>query len=388
LSVTDFAFPTSLASVAALVTSGGQKLGAAAVPAGPSMFAAPVASLQIWTFAAAGADAGTYEIDLSGTTTYQQAYGVSGATHQAFGFVTDSLSAGTYSASATDFQFPAALVGLSFAVVQNGVILQQGSAGTDLSFTASSGPVVLLASAQPPASGNGIFGLSVQSGGSLLFDRAQVVTNGGFVDEQSVTIGTTGDFDVALNDLQFPAQFSNLALLVSRGSTVLGKIYGGGLFSIAVQPGTYQMAFVATPAANQQYGLYGVRVSPTPPTVTLTATPTALTSGSTTSLSWTTKDATACTGAGGTFVGSQSTGTGSLSVVVEQSTTYTLTCTGDGGTQTASVTVIATAAPKSSSGGGRIDYASLMLLALLWAVSRTNALGRLSLKRRDAHSAT
>jgi len=188
-------------------------------------------------------------------------------------------------------------------------------------------------------------------------------------------LGKSGNFDVTLVDLMFPAQFGTLALVGSSDGAVLGKIYDGGTFTITATPGNYQFTVVAFPAATQQYGLYGVQIVNSPPTVTLTAMPTTVVANGLTTLSWTTTNATACTAGGGTFTGTQQAGSGSTSVSVAATTTYTLTCTGPGGSGAQTVTVTATQAPASSGGGGEIGLGMAGLLGLfallrMWVVGR------------------
>jgi hypothetical protein len=172
-------------------------------------------------------------------------------------------------------------------------------------------------------------------------------------------------FNATLTDLQFPAAFDNLALVISRGSEVLGKIYGGGTFTFAGSPGAYQLTFVATPAAEQQFGLYSVSVLYSPPAVTLTSSASSAPTGTAITLNWTATNASSCTASGGSFTGAQPASSGSTSVVLTATTTYTLSCTGTGGTASQSVTVTATAAPAKSGGGG-MDPAWLVLLSALW----------------------
>ena len=370
LKVTDFAFPAALTAAGALVTAGAANLGTASALGGPSSFAAPAGPLQIWSFASAGADAGTFEVDLSsGAASLLQApYGVNNGSSLAFAFLTTALDAGSFKAGASDFQFPAALQGLQFAVAQNGAVLAKAATAGSLDFTAAAGAVVLLVDATTPANGNGLFDVNVESSGALaqlVFDRTQGVSASGLFDTQTINLGISGSFDVTLTDLDLPAQFQNLALVVSSGGTILGKIYGGGTFSIAATPGAYQLTFIATPATQQQYGLYAVQVVNSAPVVTLTASPTTVTAGGATTLSWTSANASSCTAGGGTFTGSQATGSGMMSVAVAATTTYTLTCTGAGGSASQSVTVTATAAPTHSGGGGAIDQWLLGLLGLV-----------------------
>lgn len=213
----------------------------------------------------------------------------------------------------------------------------------------------MLAAATPPTGGNGTFDVNLQTSGAtpqLLFDQVQTVSTSGNFISQTINFGTSGSVDVTLNDLGYPSQFQTLALIASSNGTVLGKIYSGGTFPIATAPGTYQFAVVAIPADQQQYGLYGIGIVNSAPTVTLSAMPTTVAAGSVTTLSWTSANATACTAGGGSFTGNEATGSGTLAVTVTATTTYTLACTGPGGSKTASVMVTATAAPSGGGGGG------------------------------------
>jgi hypothetical protein len=373
LTVTDFAFPSALSSAIALVTNGGTTLGTASAAAGASAFAAPAGSLQVWTYGAAGTAAGTYEVDLTSASSslLQSAFGVSTASSFAYAFVSPTpLTAGSYQATANDFEFPAPLLGLQFAVAQDHAILKQSAAVGSLNFTATAHPVVLLVDATPTANSNGLFDVNVQmSGSSLVFDRVQTVSASGGFTSQPITLGTSGNFDVTLTDLEFPAQFASLALVGTSNGTVLGHIYGGGTFTIAATPGNYQFTVIAIPAATQQYGLYGIQIVDSPPTVTLTASPASLAANSATTLSWTTVNAASCIASGGAFTGSQATVSGSTSVIVAATTTYTLTCTGPGGSTAKSATVTATAAPAKSGGGGMgLDMLGILgILALVRA---------------------
>jgi hypothetical protein len=81
--------------------------------------------------------------------------------------------------------------------------------------------------------------------------------------------------------------------------------------------------------------------TPTPspvPVVSLSASPASITSGGSSTLSWSTTNATSCTASGGTFTGAKAT-SGTQVVTPTTSTTYTLTCTGVGGSGSASATV-------------------------------------------------
>ena len=82
---------------------------------------------------------------------------------------------------------------------------------------------------------------------------------------------------------------------------------------------------------------------PPAPTVTITATPSAITAGGSTTLAWSSTNATSCT-ASGAWSGAQAT-SGSISESPAANATYTLQCTGTGGSATASASVTVTAIP-------------------------------------------
>ncbi len=373
LKITDYAFPTALTSASAIVTFGGAQIGSASGAGGPISFTAPASTaataLKVWTYASPGSGAGTYELSLvaGSSSLLLSAFGVDSGAEQAFAFTTPALTAGAYQAVIKDSEFPAILQSLKYAVAQNGVILQQSLTAAPLDFTAAAGPVVVLAAAQPPASGNGLFDVTVNTTATpaqIVFDKTQGVSPAGLFDSQEINLGASGGFDVTLTDLNFPAQFQDLALVVSRGGAILGKIFGGGTFSIAATPGIYQLTFIATPAVQQHYGLYGIKVVASAPTLTLAATPATLVAGESTTLNWTTTDADACTASGGNWTGSKSVNSGSEVVKVDATTTFTLTCTGSGGSSTKTVNVTATPKPASSGGGGgSMDQNLLILLA-------------------------
>jgi hypothetical protein len=378
LKVTDYSFPGPLASASALLTSGGSALGMASAAGGATSFPAPAGNLKLWTYAGVGAKPGTFSADVSAGAAdlFTTARGVqpSGSAY-AYAFVSPPLTAGSYQATAADLQFPSTLAGLSFAVAQNGAIVQQSTTPTTINFNAAAGNAILLVAAQTPASGsisgNGLFDVNLQTSGTsaqLVYDKTQTVSStAALFDAQTLNLGTSASFDANLTDLQFPAAFSNLALAVSRGSQILGKIYGGGAFSFPGSPGSYQLTFVATPAANQQVGLYGVSIVFSAPAVNLTSSVASAVADSAITLTWTSSNAGSCTASGGNWIGSKATSGGSEVIILPATTTYTLSCTGTGGVKAQSVTVTATPKPSSSGGGGALDMALLMLSGALAA---------------------
>jgi hypothetical protein len=390
LEVSDYGFPMPLASASALLTAGGSALGSASAAGGAMNFMARAGGLELWTYGNAGGATGTFSADVSGggVDLYTTAQGVGqSGTSYAYAYVSPPLAQGAYQANAADLQFPSQLTGLAFAVAQNGGILQQSTlqsplAGS-LNFNAMAGNVVLLVSAQAPGgagvSGNGLFDVNVQTTGAsaqLVFDKVQSVSaTAALFDSRTINLGVSASFDVSLTDLGFPASFTNLSLVVSQGSEILGKIYGGGMFSFPGTPGSYQLTFVATPGAMQQFGLYGVSIVYTPPVVTLTSSASSAAMNSLVTLSWTAANATSCSAMGGNWSGDKAASSGSEAVVLGATTTYTLTCTGTGGMTAQSVSVTATAAA-SSSHGGAIDIELLIGLGALLGFRSVRNLNR------------
>jgi len=103
------------------------------------------------------------------------------------------------------------------------------------------------------------------------------------------------------------------------------------------------------------YTLSGTTVT-TVPTVSLTASPTAITASGSSTLTWSSTDATSCSASGG-WTGSKATSGSASTGALNTSTTYTLTCTGSGGSNTASATVnVATGGVGGGPGNGTLIF--------------------------------
>jgi hypothetical protein len=369
LSLMDFAYPAPLASLQTAVTSGGLLALGELNSAGtlPNIMA-PQGRLEIWQYATAGASPGVYSLSLAGATasllsTTQVVNPGNNVSSGAFAFVVNLPAAGAYNLSVSDFAFPVPLQSLSSTIAQNGVLLTADGSGNFMATAA--GPTVVLVNATAPASGGGIFAVTVESTSSpaqILLDQTQAV--GGVFNTQLLTYGASGNYLATLNDLGFPTAFQNLAVVVSQGGVVLGKIYGHGSFPIMATPGQYVLTFVATPGA-QNYGLYSINIASALPTVMFTASSNTVGAGQPATLTWSSQNATACTASGDTgWTGPEPT-SGSTSIAISGTETLTLTCNGPGGTSNpASVTVTATpAASSGGGGGGTLDIALLSLLA-------------------------
>jgi hypothetical protein len=372
LSLADLAYPSALASVGVAVTQGASSLAQLTAAGTVAAFPATAGSVEIWRYAVAAAQPGVYSVSLSGANaslySTTQVVNTGATTAQSFAFVVTLPSAGTYNLTAADFQFPVALQSLTATVAQNGVALAQTSGGN---FTAVQGVAIVVVNAQPPQTGNGIFSVSVQTPGPsphILLDQTQAV--GGAFTTQTINLGNSGSYNVKLSDLEFPASFQNLAVVVSQGSQVLGKIYGGGTFNFSGTPGQFVLTFVATPVAPADYGLYTIYIASSVPTVTFSAGTTSVTAGQPVQLTWTTANATSCTASGGTGWAGGEPISGSAGVVVSATETLTLTCSGAGGSAAQSITVTATAAAGKSGGGGSLDWETLAMLGAIVLVGR------------------
>jgi hypothetical protein len=366
LSLTDFAYPASLNSLGAAVTSGGVKLGELTAAGSLPAFTAPAASLEIWQYATAGASSGVYNLNLASAhatlfSTTQVVNPAGNASSGSYAFAVQ-LAAGTYNLAVTDLQFPGQLTAVSSTIAENGAVLTVNSNG-DFTTTAA-GVAVVVVDAQAPQSGSGIFDVAVRTAtapATTVFDQTQAV--GGVFDTQVINYGAAGSYNVTLTDLGFPTNFQNLALVLSQGGQVLGKIYGGGAFAVDATPGPYVLTFVATPGMDN-YGLYSINIASAKPTLTFTATPTTVTAGQTAQLTWSSQSATTCTASGNSAWTGNEPLSGSANVAISANVTLMLTCTGAGGSVTQSVSITAKQAP-SSGGGGSVDLTLLGLLATI-----------------------
>lgn len=161
-----------------------------------------------------------------------------------------------------------------------------------------------------------------------------------------------------------------------------GTLPASGNMSVTeATAGTYTYGLTCTTAQNaSSFASASVTVTAaTIPTVTLSASPTSVTIGQSVTLTWSSKNAAACTAGGGQsgdgWSGNEAT-SGSLSVMPQTAGTikYLLTCTAGTQSANASAQVSASSAalqsstPRSSSGGGAFDPLSLFSLASLTAL--------------------
>jgi hypothetical protein len=369
LTVSDLQFPVALASAAAAVVRGAQLLGKQAT-SGTTAFSASAGSVSVYALPtpAAQSEVGAMSVNLS--------QGTSRVTTLVVPLSPPSTSPGTsvyetpvtlpasgsYRATLTDFDFPGPFSGIQLAIYQAGQELGRRTGVGTLDVQAVGGPATMLVAATPSAAGSGLSGLQLAASpsGTLVFEGTQA--SGAIFERRTVDIATAGSYDVRVSDLQFPVAFPELAAAVTRGTQRVGFVFGGGTFSFDAIPGTYFLNFITRVDPDAQFGTYGLAVetTPPPPTVTLTANPTAVTSGNSSTLTWSSTGASTCV-ASGQWTGSRSPSGSQAVGPLSAESTFTLTCSGAGGSRAASVTV-AVRPPKS--GGGAIDSGALLLMLL------------------------
>lgn len=126
--------------------------------------------------------------------------------------------------------------------------------------------------------------------------------------------------------------------------------------------------FVVTAVNMNGESIASSEVSATPqalPVVTLTAVPSSIANGATSTLSWTSTSSTTCTSPGGGVTGT--TGTFTTPALIA-TTTYTVTCTGLGGTASRSATVTVTSFSSVADGVNPNGCVRDNVTGLMWEV--------------------
>jgi len=382
--LTDLAFPAALTQASAMVVLNGQAV-LTATNTGTQSLTASAATYSVYAVATPVASgAGSYAIQIvqpgsAPVFSHAQAVVASNATLTPFAVDVTVNTAGTYALNLVDFQTPRPLVSGSLAAVQAGAIAGSaltapGTSNVSLSASATSGPVTLLAFGSS-GSGGSLIDLNLTAGdGTLLAD--QPVAVGVPFAARPLSITAAGRYTVVGNDLAFPAQFNDLAIVVTQGGNVKGSIFASGTIALPdLAAGNYYINFLATPSNTDGTGTYALNVAPAPPapTITLSADKSAVDPGGTVKLTWTSTNATSCTASGGSWsghwTGAQAASNSDTSPAISAAATFTLSCDGLGGSSSKSVTVGVNAAPSSShGGGGRLDFELLLGLSamLLW----------------------
>ena len=147
-------------------------------------------------------------------------------------------------------------------------------------------------------------------------------------------------------------------------SITASKPAGAGTHTLSYTPFPYPYPLTAN-------GLPNPTGSGTPTTPTLTASPTSITSGQSSTLSWGSTNATSCTGTGFTASGTS----GSVTVSPTTNTTYSVTCTGASGTSPAArVTVTVTSnLPTATLTASPTSITSGQSSTLTWSSTNANS---------------
>jgi hypothetical protein len=370
----DLHVPAALSTLSAVITQSGSVL-VSTQASGTASFIAAAGAAQLYVIGQPSGMQGALEavVTAGGATVADVALPELQGGAFGFGFATDLAAAGSYQLSVHDFQLPTAFSSLAAIAAQGGTVLTD-TTGTG-SFNAAAGPlnVLVFPALTGAPTANGLFSVQVNaaSNGASALQTTQGV--GALFSSQTLQVTQAGSYDFELTDLGFPANFGTLGLIVTRADTFAGQVYDNGKVSAALQPGDYVLNVLSQVGIGVDYGLYGIQVEATPaaPTVTLTASPNSVTTGQSTTLTWSSTGATSCSASGawsGTLATSGSQASGALSTT----TTFTLTCTGSGGTAMASATVTVTPAPASSGGkgGGSLRGDELVALLGLWLLRR------------------
>ena len=200
-------------------------------------------------------------------------------------------AAGTYNVTLTDLGTqlspPAPLASVEMAITSGNAIIGTPlmAAGT-LTFTASGAGdyiihvvATLSPPAQPSAPPIGAIGINVSDANNNLLDTfsdtlappSTSVPNGAGVLAGSFQVPTTGNYQVALTDLQFPQALSTLTLIIIQaGQPNPVTIIPGGANPVMLQASppppapaiVYDIFAVGSSSASPQAGLYSVSVTP------------------------------------------------------------------------------------------------------------------------------
>lgn len=381
LTLADLEFPEALTEFSVAVTQNGVFLGSLDGP-GPSTFTLAPGTAQLFVLPttsttgamsvrlAQGSQVAYDEVhiaDASADPTTPAIYSFSPS---------QPVAAGNYALTLADFRFPSALPNIDTAVIQGTTVVHLGDEAAVETVALQAGRVRVLVAVTPPSvvgglPGNGMFALTLATlpGNAIVFEGTQGV--GGLFNARALNLPAAGRYDVSLKDFEFPERLRTSWLAITRGTTIVAQVIGSSsIQNLQLEAGTHVLNFLGQPAANSNYGAYGLKVadSTPPPTVTLSASPTSVTSGQTVSLTWLSTNATSCTASGG-WTGTKTVSGTQPSAALTTNTTFEIECTGPGGRDDSSVTVTVNApSPGGGGGGGQFDPLLLIYLSAMLAV--------------------
>jgi hypothetical protein len=407
LTFADLAFPSALSQAAAAVTLNGLSVAQLSATGTSSPFSASATPYQVFALGLpASGGQGSYSLSvqpINGTPVLNIARAVSDPTSGVFAYSYDSTTTSqAYTLDLADFGYPASFASIQAAAVQAGALLSSSSNGAtanslsgsgSLSITPAAGPISLLVFAKPTpaatsgAATGGLFGIDLTEtgAGAPAFQTSQGV--GQLFSVQTATVSTGGSYQAVVKDLGFPANFGNLAVIVTRGTSKIGSIFGGGTLQFNATGGDYLINFVAQPTGTAEAGTYSIVVEAAPPAaaVTLQTSATSVSSGGTVTLTWSAQNTSSCAASSspaGAWSGTVAASGTATSAALTATTTFTLTCVGTDGTNPLqTVTVTVNSSTTSSHGGGGAIGADVV--ALLLGLTTLRALGRVTPRMRE-----
>jgi len=188
----------------------------------------------------------------------------------------------------------------------------------------------------------GLYDASGPSGGpgNKLDETAEITPIAGW---NTANVLTPASLSAGNYWLAYLASDNNLHFVKTADGSSSGRIYP---YAYSAMPATFSTAPNSSPSHWSFYATLGT--SSTTPSVNLSASPSSISSGGSSSLSWNSSNTTSCTA---TWTTSHAT-SGSQSVSPTSTTSYSISCTGTGGTVNASTTVTV--------GGGTTSYTTFV----------------------------
>jgi hypothetical protein len=173
-------------------------------------------------------------------------------------------------------------------------------------------------------------------------------TGAGGSASQSVTVAVTAALTLAMGMTVATTAAVYPTATPAKGATTIGEEIAGNQGTVIGGPTSSGYTWWQVAFDDDLTGWISesslAAVSPTAPTLMLGANPTSIASGASSTLSWSSTNATGCSGTGFSPTGVS----GSVSVSPTVSTTYSVTCTGSGGSTTQSAAVVVNPVPAFS----------------------------------------
>jgi hypothetical protein len=286
-----------------------------------------------------------------------------------------TLAAGSYTLAFTDLTFPNPLSPLGAVVSSNGQPVTQLTASGNQAFTATAGTYQVFALGIPQAAASmGSYSVSVapQTGAAVLSVAHAVSASGSSVTAYSydAAVTTAGTYALDLADFGLSASFTSLKAAAFQNGHMLGSaLNAAGTTNVTAAVGPVSVLVFAQPGTGGS--LFGLDLTPSGGSALFATTQGVgqLFSSQTFTLTWSSQNATSCSGSSspsGIWSTTQLSGSGQQTAAITATTTFTLTCTGTGGSTTQTTTVtVSSGSSGGGHGGGSISVDLLAVLAAL-----------------------